>query len=234
MKKLSLFVILFLAGAVVSAQTADEVINKYLDAIGGKKTISKIKSLVVEGTMEVQGMEGTTTTTTLSGKGVKMELDMMGSLVVNCITEQGGWTINPFMGSSTPEDIPEDQYNSAKYQIVVAGPFINYKEMGFKAELAGDKTVGDIKAVVVKLTSPEDKVSEHLFDTNSGYLIQTIEDGDMGENITTFSDYKEIDGLATPHSIEMNAAGGQAFINATVEKVEVNVPVDESIFNRPE
>ena len=234
MKKLSLFAILVLAGAILSAQTADDVISRYLDAIGGKKTISKIKTLVVEGSMEIQGMEGVTKTTTLSGKGVKMELDMMGSMVVNCITDQGGWTINPFMGSSTPEDIPEDQYNSAKYQIVVGGPFINYKEMGFKAELAGEETVGDSKAIKVILTSPEDNVSEHLFDTDSGYLIQTIEEGDMGKNISTYSDYKEVDGIATPHSIEMNAAGGQAFIYATVEKVEVNVPVDESIFNRPE
>lgn len=234
MKKLTIFGILLLAGAVLSAQSADDVISKYLDAIGGKKKISKMTSMVVQGTMEIEGMEGVTTTTTLSGKGVKMELDMMGSMVVNCITDQGGWTINPFMGSSTPEDIPEDQYNSAKYQIVIGGPFINYEEMGFKAELAGEETVGDIKAKKVKLTSPEDIVSVHLFDPASGYLIQSVEDGDMGENISTYSDYREIDGLVTPFSIEISAAGGQAYIYATVEKVEINVPVDESIFNRPE
>jgi hypothetical protein len=234
MRKLSLFVILVLAGALVSAQTADDVISRYLDAIGGKKTISKINSLVVAGSMEIEGMEGSTKTTTLSGKGVKMELDMMGSMIVNCITDQGGWTINPFMGGSDPEDIPEDQYNSAKYQIVIGGPFINYAEMGFKAELAGEETIGDSKAVKVRLTSPEDIISDHLFDTESGYLIQTIEDGDMGENISTFSDYRKTDGFAVPYSVEISAAGGQALIYATVEKVEVNLPVDESIFNRPE
>jgi hypothetical protein len=234
MKKLSLFVMLVLAGTVLSAQTADDVISKYLDAIGGKKNIAKIKTLVVDGTMEMQGMEGSIKTTTISGKGLKMELDMMGSMIVNCITDQGGWAINPFMGSSSPEDIPEDQYNAAKYQIVIAGPFINYAEAGFKAELAGEEAVGDIKAVKVKLTSPEGKVSEHLFDTDSGYLIRTIDDGDMGENISTFSDYREIDGFAVPFSVEIDAAGGQAFITSTVEKVEVNVPVDESIFARPE
>ena len=234
MKKLSLLVILVLAGTVLSAQTADDVISRYLDAIGGKKTITKIKSMVVEGTMEIEGMEGAMKTTTLSGKGVKVEIDMMGSLVVNCITDQGGWTINPLMGSTTPEDIPEDQYNSAKYQIVIAGPFINYAEKGFKAELVGEETVKDTKAVKVRLTSPEDIVSDHLFDPASGYLIRTIEDGDMGEDISTYSDYKKIDGLATPHSIEISAAGGQAYIYFTVDEVEVNVPVDESIFNKPE
>jgi hypothetical protein len=234
MKKLSLFGILVLTGAVLSAQTAEDVISKYLDAIGGKKQISKIKSLYVEGTMEVEGMEGITKTTTLSGKGILLEVDMMGSMIVNCITDEGGWTINPFMGSSAPEDIPEEQYNSAKYQIVIGGPFINYKENGFKAELAGEGTVGDVKAVKVKLTSPEGIESEHFFNTESGYLIRSIEDGDMGENISTFSDYKEVDGMFTPFSSEISAAGGQAYIYMTVEKVEMNRPVDESIFNRPE
>lgn len=234
MKKLSLLVVLVLAGAVLSAQTADAVISRYLDAVGGKQTIGKIKSMVVEGSMEIEGMEGITKTTTLNGKGVKMELDMMGSMIVNCVTDQGGWSINPFMGSTTPEDMPEDQYDQAKYQIVVGGPFINYAEVGFKAELAGEEAVGDTKAIRVKLTSPEDKVSEHLFDVASGYLIQSIEDGDMGENISTYSDYREVDGFATPFSIEISAADGQAFIYATVEKVEVNVPVDEAIFTKPE
>jgi len=234
MKKLTLLGILVLAGAVLSAQSADDVISKYLDAIGGKKKIGKIKSMVVEGTMEIEGMEGVTKTTTLNGKGVLVELDMMGSMIVNSITDKGGWSINPFMGSSSPQDMPEAQYNSAKYQIDIGGPFINYAEKGFKAELAGEATVGDTKTVKVKLTSPEDVVSEHFFDPGTGYLIRSIEDGDMGENISTFSDFRDIEGYVTPHSMEISAAGGQAYIYITVEKVELNTPVDESIFNKPE
>ena len=229
-----LFKALLLAGAILSAQTADDVISSYVDAIGGKKKISKIESLVVEGSMEVEGMEGAMKTTTLSGKGVRVEIDMMGSMIVNCITDQGGWTINPFMGGSTPEDMTEEQYNSAKYQIVVGGPFINYKELGFKAELAGEETIGDTRTIKVNLTSPEEKVSEHYFDPESGYLVRSVDDGDMGENVTTFSDYTETDGMLTPHSMEISAAGGQAYIYMTVEKVTVNAPVDESVFSKPE
>jgi hypothetical protein len=237
MKKLILFTVLLLTGAILSAQTADDVISKYLDAIGGKKKISKIKALVVEGTMEMEGMEGmegAMKTTTLSGKGVRIEIDMMGSTVVNCITEQGGWTINPFMGGTTPEDLPKEAYDQAKYQLVIGGPFINYKESGFLAEIAGERTVGDTRAVIVKMTSPEGDVSEHYFDTGSGYLIRSVEGGEMGDNITTFSDYKGSDGFLTPHSMEISAEGGQAYIYLTVEKVEVNAPVEESLFSKPE
>lgn len=234
-KKLSLFVILLLAGAVLSAQTADDVISRYLDAIGGKKTIAKIKTMVVEGTMELEGMgEAAMKTTTLSGKGVKVEIDMMGSTIMNVITDQGGWAINPMMGSTTPVDIPENQYNTAKYQIDIAGPFISYPDNGFKAELVGEEAVGDARAVKVKLTSPEGIVSRHFFDKDSGYLIRSIEDGDMGENESTYSDFRKVEGFVTPYAMEVSAAGGQAYIYITVDNVKVNAPVDEAIFKRPE
>jgi len=231
--KLSLFVIFVLAGTVLSAQTADDVISRYLDAIGGKKTISKIKTMYVEGTMDIMGMEGTTKTTTLNGKGIKLEMDMMGSTLVNCVTDQSGWTINPFMGGTGPVDLPEDQYNMAKEQIVIGAPFIYYSEKGYKAEVTGEETIGDAKTVKIKLTSPDNIVSEHFFDKESGLLIRSVEPGDMGQNISTFSDYREIKGYKLPHKIEVDA-GGQAMINATYTKVELNVPVDESIFAKPE
>ena len=112
MKKLSLFLVLVLIGALLSAQTADEVIAKYLDAIGGKKTLNKIKSTYVEMTMDLMGMQGTSKTTTLSGVGVKQEVDIMGSTIVNCITNEGGWTINPMMGGTTPQEMTADQPGS--------------------------------------------------------------------------------------------------------------------------
>jgi hypothetical protein len=234
MKKLSLFVALILTGAMLSAQTADAVIAKYLDAIGSKKAISKIKSLVVEGTMNIMGMEGVMKTTTLNGKGMKMELDINGSTVVNCLTDQGGWTINPMMGMTGPQDMPEEQYNLAKYQIQIGAPFIFYAEKGFKAELVGEETVGDSKALRIKITSPENSVSEYFFDTDSGYLIRAIQPGDMGETISTFSDYRKDGGYVSPYNIEISAGGGQVEILMKTLKTEVNQPVDESIFNRPE
>ena len=231
--KLSLFVIFILAGTVLSAQTADDVIARYLDAIGGKRTIRKIKSMYVEGTMDIMGMEGTTKTTTLNGRGVKLELDMQGSTVVNCVTDESGWTINPFMGGMGPVDLTEEQYNISKEQIVIGAPFIYYAKKGYKAELTGEETIGDAKTVKVKLTSPDNIVSEHFFDKESGLLIRSVEPGEMGQNIATFSDYREIEGYTMPYKIEIDA-GGQAMIYATYNKVELNVPVDESIFAKPE
>lgn len=233
MKKLSLFVILAFAGTVLTAQSVDQVITKYLDAIGGKSTINNIKSMYVEMTMDIMGMQGTSKTTTLNGKGVMQEMDMMGSTIVNCITDEGGWTINPMMGGTAPQDMTEAQYNASKDQIHVGAPFIFYADKGYKAELAGDATVGSAGAHKITITSPDNITRDYFFDKDTGYLIRVIEPGDMGQTITTFSDYRKDDGYATAHKIDIDA-GGQVQIVANVTKVELNNPVDESIFNKPE
>ena len=233
MKKLSLFLVLVLIGALLSAQTADDVIAKYLDAIGGKKTLNKIKSTYVEMTMDLMGMQGTSKTTTLSGVGVKQEVDIMGSTIVNCITNEGGWTINPMMGGTTPQEMTADQYNASKDQIHVAGPFMDYAKKGYKVELTGEATVGDAQTHKIKMTSPDNIVTEYFFDKDSGYLVRAIQDGDMGQTISTFSDYRKTDGFASAYKVDIDA-GGQVQITANITKVELNKPVDESIFSKPQ
>ena len=57
MKKVFLsLVVIFTAVFTLNAQTADEVIAKYITAIGGADKWSKVQSLKVEGQMEVQGI----------------------------------------------------------------------------------------------------------------------------------------------------------------------------------
>ena len=78
-KTILLFTASLLCGVFVSAQTAEGIIEKYLQVIGGKEQISKIKSLYVESAMEVMGMESTVKVTILNGKGYKSEMEIMGS-----------------------------------------------------------------------------------------------------------------------------------------------------------
>jgi hypothetical protein len=233
-RQLSFFVLLVLSGSALSAQTADDIISRYIDAIGGKAALSKMKSLYVEGKIEVMGTEGPIRMTTLNGKGYKQETDIMGSTTVTCITDQGGWIINPMMGSGVPEDMPEAQFLATKNQIYIGAPFMRYAENGFKAELAGKEAVGGTEAVKIKFTAPDNTASVFFFDPGTGYLIQAVSPGEMGETVTKFSDYRKADGYTTAYKIEISVGGGQMIINSVIDKVEVNKPVEASIFNKPE
>src|SRR6185437_646203 len=87
-----------LAGAVAlgaqtadtTTPTADEVIAKYVAAVGGKDAISQVKSI-----MSVMGNEAPSTTIVLDGVGRKMETEFNGSKIIQCVNAKGGWNVNP-------------------------------------------------------------------------------------------------------------------------------------------
>src|SRR5271168_3846610 len=75
-----------LAFTTLRAQTADDIVNKYAEAVGGKDAVKSVKSLVVAGSSEVQGTDANTSITILIGKGYKSESDFGGSKVIDCVT----------------------------------------------------------------------------------------------------------------------------------------------------
>jgi hypothetical protein len=235
-KSIILSIMMLLIAVSVSAQTADEVIAKYLQAIGGKELLGKINSVYTENKLSVMGNEVIQKTTLLAGKGYKQEMDMMGSTMITCITDKGGWTINPMTGNSSPVDMPEAQYNPSKDEIHIGGIYAVYSEKGYKAELAGNEAVGNINAVKIKMTAPDNTSSSHFFDPATGYLVRMVQQGDMQgqqvENVYTFSDYKQVEGYSVPYSINISI-GGMFEITAVVSKVELNIPVDPAIFAKP-
>ena len=183
------------------------------------------------------GMTGLQEATVLNGKGYKTEMEFNGEVTTNCITESGGWSINPMTGSSSAEDMTEVQYDETRTQIFIGGPFTVFGDLGYKAEALGNESVGDINAAKVQLTSPEGTSAVHLFDPGTGYLLKTVQESDMQgqmvETISSYSDYKEVDGITLPHTISVDVGGGMFVMSSIVTKVEVNKTVDPAIFIKP-
>jgi len=222
----------------VSAQSAEEIITKYMNAIGGQDQVNKVSSVYMEGTMDAMGNEGSFKTTLLNGKGFKQEVDLMGSLITMCYTDNMGWQINPMTGNNSAEKMPDTQYQSGKDQIYAGGLFVNdYLGKGYKIELAGQENVGPVSAHKINVISPENVESFYFFDPESGYLIKMVQKGDMmGQSmdiILTYSNYqKPENGFAMPYTFETNY-GGQFSLTAKINKVEVNLPVESAIFVMP-
>jgi outer membrane lipoprotein-sorting protein len=221
----------------VSAQTADEIISKYVQAIGGKDVLTKINSLYAESTMDVMGNQGNVKITTLSGKGMRQDVDVMGTIMTTCYNDKGGWSVNPMMGSTTAEAMPDAQYKSGKDQIIIGAPFVNYPENGYKAELAGNEAVGTVTAYKINMMSPDSIKSVYYFDPATNYLIKTVQQNEMQGQTTnvaiTYSDYRATDGYSMPYKMSMDIADGQFTMDMTITKVQLNVPVNDSIFVKP-
>ena len=218
---------------MVQAQTAEEIINKHFDAVGGKDRISQIKSIYTESSVSVQGNEAPSTITILNGKGYRLESEFNGQKIIQVYTDKGGWTVNPMAGANEPQSLPEEQYKAGKDQIDVGGPLFDYSNKGNKVELQG-KEEGAFK---LKVTN-RDKISTIFFiDPSTYYITKAVTTGTMmGQEMEitrSYSNFQKTDyGYVLPFTIDISY-GGSFNVTSTVKKVQVNKEVDAKIFDMP-
>jgi hypothetical protein len=236
MKTFLISVISLLLAFAVKAQSADDIIAKHIDAIGGKDMLSQITSVYTEKTTEIMGNESSSKTTIVNGKGYKNEADFNDQQLVQVVTDKSGWAINPFAGSTSASEIPAEQYKSSEDEIYLPDPLFNYAEHGAKVELEGQEKVGDVNAYKIKYTNKDGAVSTFFIDPSTYYIIQEKRTGEMQGQPTeftiSFSDYKKTDfGVVIPYTVSLDM--GQFNLKNTITKVEVNKTVDPSIFEMP-
>jgi len=214
------------------AQSVDEIVGKHIDAMGGKTVLSSIKSIYVESTVEFMGNEAPSITYILNGKGYKNELDFNGTKIVQCVTEKGGWYINPMAGATTAQAIPADQLKSYQLQLNIGGPLMDYAAKGYKAELIGK----DSAAYKVRLTTTGGVDMTYFIDQKTYLINKAVSKISMGgqeiETTAAFSDYKKTDvGYTMAYSQQVILP--QVTLNIVNKKVEVNKDIDPAIFEMP-
>lgn len=221
------------AAVPAPALTADQVVGKNLDAVGGKDAITKIKSISTEATMQVMGNEAPSKTVVMDGVGLKSESEFNGMKIISVYTDKGGWMQNPMAGATDPTPMPDDQYNAGKGGIYVGGMLYDYAAKGSTIALASS----DDKTYTIKLTTKEKQEYTYVIDAKT-FLVSSMAttaqmQGQPVELTTSYSDYKKTDaGFMVPYSMGMDF-GGQFQLSMTVNKVEVNKPVDPAIFAMP-
>ena len=111
MKKIISLITLSVSLAVsVFSQTADEIIEKHLTAIGGKEKLMLLNTSVSEGNLSVQGMDIPIKISQVHGKAQRVEITVMGMTGYIIITSTNGWTYLPFQGQAAPEAMPAEAF----------------------------------------------------------------------------------------------------------------------------
>jgi hypothetical protein len=213
------------------AQTADDIVAKNLQAIGGKDVVTSTKSLVTTSNVEVMGNDLPSTTTILIGKGFKSETDFQGTKIIQCVTDHGGWTLNPPAGQTSPTPLSDADAKTARSQLTI-DQLATYTDNGGKLELLG-KDTADYK---IKFTNANGMNATYYINMKT-YLVDKADmkvsmQGQEAMVTTSFSDYRKVDnGLLVPFGIQRVLP--QYTLNITVSKVEVNKDIDPAIFEMP-
>lgn len=220
------------------AQTADEIVNKHIEAIGGKDKINALKSAIIESEIDIMGNPAPSTTTTIFGKAQLSEINFNGTKIVNCVTvDKGGWAINPMAGSTSAEPMPDEQVKASLPQLSAGGTLFNYAANGHKVELAGQEEVNGVKAWKLVVTTKEGGHFVHYIDPSTYYIVRSVAKINMGgtemEQGVNFSDYKKTDaGNVMPFAYAIEIPTGMT-LNVTVKKVTINPTIDPKVFEKP-
>jgi hypothetical protein len=244
MKKLFLLIFLsFFVSQTTKAQTVDEIINNYLEAIGGKEKLSKIKALHIKGSTKVQGMDiPVEIYMTADGKQIVFYEFQGKKMVQLAFDGETAWSTN-FMSMKNEKldsEMTENIKRTSKDEF--PNSFLNYKEKGFKAELIGKEEIEGVETYKVKLTQKTTLVEGkevaneqyYYFDTENfvPVVVETeIKQGQFkGQKAQqVFSDYQEVDGIYFSFS-QTSKFNGMTGSEVKLDTIVVNPDIDENIF----
>jgi outer membrane lipoprotein-sorting protein len=237
MKSISLFLAACFTLSVSFAQSADDIINKHINAIGGKDNWKKVTSMVQNGTMSVQGAEIQMKRSIIHNEAARTDISLMGMTGYQIVTTKEGWSYMPFQGQASVEAMTADQVKDQQDELDIQGVLIDYAAKGHSAESLGKEDIEGTECLKVKMTLKGGKSQTLFFDPSTYYIIKAVSvisaNGQEAEVETTFSDYqKQPSGIVVPMSTTVPMGPGMN-ADLTIESVEVNTKLDASLF-KPE
>ena len=221
----------------VRAQTVDEIIAKNVQARGGLEKLRAIKSLRVTSRFSQGSFRATYVQENKREDKVREELILQGMAQVQAYDGHTAWQINPFGGRKDPELMSQDDSRSVFIDADLEGPLVDYKKKGHQAELVGHDPVEGTDCYKIKLTLKDGDIRYYYLDADSFLEIkfetQTHVRGAIQYNDTLLGDYEQVDGVYFPFAIETVETGTEDWQRFTVEKIEPNVPFDDTRFSLP-
>jgi hypothetical protein len=234
---LSLLFVISISGKIFS-QDADEIVNKYITAIGGLDKIQTIKTIKLTGKVTANGMDIPFSEICKRPQMVLMESTIQGMTMKQAYDGTQGWMINPFMGKKDPDVMSKDAEKAIKRNADFEGQLINYKDKGSKIELIGKEDLEGSQVYNIKLTDKDNDLTNFYIDADSYLLVKQNDKIKVDTKEITaesiLSNYKQVNGVLFPYSIESKSPDnpmGNAKI--VVDSIEVNMTVDDSIFKMP-
>ncbi|NBV08118.1 MAG: outer membrane lipoprotein-sorting protein [Flavobacteriia bacterium] len=244
MKNLFLLLVLLACSFGYKAQTAEEIINAYHQAIGGAKW-DKINGMQLNASLDQGGMKIPIEVVLLKDGQTYTEITLMGNtMIMQAFDGTTVWTTN-FM-SMEAEKSPSDETENAKRAAKeFPNALINYKNLGYTATLLGSETIDGTACHKIKLDKKtllaEGKevpnIEYYYIDKENNVPILTeteIQSGEMKGKTsqTKYSDYQEVEGVYIAFS---NTSGVKDGMTQTVQfdKITLNPKIDESKFLFP-
>ena len=225
-----------------SAQDAQSLIARNLEARGGAAALDAIKSISFEGRSVAPGGFELTYKEAKARMGAttadRVDLGVQGLDLVQSFDGRGAWRINPFQGRKDAETMSGDEARSLADNALIEGPLLASRSDGSKVQYLGREDFDGTNAYKLKITQKDGDEFVYWLDPDTFLEIKVDETrrirGAQQTTETELGDYEKIAGFYFPMSVEMWGEGHpndrQRFI---VASGAANGPVDPSFFAEP-
>lgn len=213
--------------------TADQILDKFVQAVGGKEAVQKVTSRVAKGTFEMDQMGGDATTEIYEkapNKQYSITASPMGDFKRG-YNGTVGWQDNPQTGLTelAGAQLADMKRGADFYRD------IKMKELYPKRTLKGKESVNGHDAYVVELTPAESSPETWSFDADSGLpvRVQGQAEGPNGtvDVDTSLGDYRDVDGVKVPFLVHQSF--GEFAFTIKFTDIKQNVPIDDAKFDKP-
>jgi outer membrane lipoprotein-sorting protein len=220
------------------AQTVDEIIAKNVQARGGMDKLKSVKTVKSTATLAMgPGMEAPAVLIQKRGEMARLEFTIQGLTGIQAYDGKNAWQVMPFMGKKDPELMSADEAKEVQEMADIDRAWVDYKSKGNQVELLGKEKIEGTDAFKMKVSLKNGDVETIYFDADSFLEIKeeskrTMRGSEVNEE-SAIGDYKEVDGIVFPFAIESSMKGSEQKQKITFSKIELNVPVDDSVFKMP-
>jgi len=211
--------------------SADQLIDNYIQALGGASAIQKVSTRVAQGSANVGGRQ---TPIDIFEKNPDKRISLMHSGngdIVTAYNGQAGWLATPGRPS---RDMNSSEIEAAKLDADLHFA-TDMKAMFAELRVVDEEKVGDQTTYVVSAARQGQPPMKLYFDGQSGLLVRELRyaESPLGLNPTEidYADYRAVDGVKTPFRWTIARPNGRFTIQ--LEQVKQNVPIDDVKFARP-
>ena len=247
---LSVLVLVALVPRASAAQTVDELLAKNFAAKGGLEKIRAVQTMRLAGSMPVGPKQQADFVMEMKRPNqMRMDFTFGSNTVTQAFDGKIGWQLLPpppapdrsavpATGRPQPQVMPAEALKDLEAQADMDGPLVDYQAKGHKVEYVGREKVEGTDTYVLKVTLKTGDVRRIYLDAEQYLEIRSEgksrgPDGREVEIETLIGDYREVGGLMLPHSHESGLKGSPEKRKMTIQKIEINVPVDDARFKMP-
>lgn len=221
------------------AQTADELVSKNIEAKGGMDKIKAIKTFRLTGKALLPGgFVGVVGQENSRPNLVRETFSFQGMTAVQAYDGSTGWQVQPFGGRKDPQLMGDDDMRDLLIDSDFDGPMVNYKEKGNSVAYLGHDVVDGDDALRLKVTLKNGDILYYYLDPDTYLEIrresQEFIRGSVREGASEMGSYKPVAGVMYPFSIASGPKNDPTqWQTITVEKIDVNLPLENSGFAVP-